>query len=322
MSILRRLFVATGGVVVVAVLVRFFTERKQSGQQQATDEPGGYDETNAFTEGNGTSSLTQDLAYMAGAIGAGIAAGNVLGAVGLAGDLSQAADSQLRPKTELMLEQLGMEKELANYTRGADKLQGASDTVDTWFDGLDGAMEQGSAEQQFVQGITDTGASIASAPVEIAKLAHTTGTREVASIQSFGEQKTPVGIAIAAYKASLLPAHMASDAVVEGLGGALADIIAQTPEQRQEADRVLELINPSNVVTNIVAQIPKIPPPPPIPKPPPRTQVIPTRANPPPPPPPPKPRSPQRKKPSSDKGGSKKPSCTLTARQKANGKKC
>jgi hypothetical protein len=297
----------------IAVLIRFLTDRRQ----QETDAPttAGYDETSAFTEGTGTSSLQQDLAYMAGAVMGRLAAGNVLGAVGLAGDLSEVANDRLRPATELKLEQLKMQKELERYTQAQDQLQGASDTVDTWFDGLDGAMEQGSTDQQFVQGITDTGASIASAPVEVAALLHTTGTSRVASIQAFGKEGTPLGIASAVHGATLLPFHMASDAVVGGLGGALADAIAQMPAQRAEADYVLQLINPANFAENIrKIELP------PIPKPPARTDVVPKKANPPPPPPPPRPRSPKKKSNSKDKAGSAK--CTLTAKQRANGKKC
>jgi hypothetical protein len=253
---------------------------------------------------------------MAGAVASGLASGNVLGAVGLAGDLSETANDQLRPKTELMLEQLRMQKELEQYTRAQDTLTGTSDTVDTWVDGFDGTMEQGSVEQQFVQGVADTGASIATAPVEVAAILHTTGVKNVAKIQAVGETGTPLGIASAVHGAALLPFHMALDAVVNGLGGALADAIAQTPEQRAEAQFVLDILNPVNIVANVQ----RIPLPPPLPMPVMRTDVIPKKANPPPPPPPPKPKSPKKK--SNSKDTSKAAKCTLTARQRANGEKC
>jgi hypothetical protein len=319
MSTVRRvLFYGGGALFAVAGLTLGLRQRQRRQEEEALEEPMAYDETSAFTEGTGSSALFNDLAYMAGSVAAGIAAGNVLGAVGFGGDLSQTANEQLRPQTELLLEQYKMQKELERYTKGQDQLQGASDVVDTWFDGLDGAMEQGSVEQSVVQGITDTGASIVTASIEIAKLVDTTGTLRVADILNFGNEGTPEGIAAAAFQTSLLPAHMLTDALVGGLGGALADAIAQTPEQRAEADVILGYLNPSNLIENIRL----IPPPPPIPEPPPRTDVVPTRDNPPPPPPPPRPRSPRKASNSKDKGGSKKVTCKLTARQRANGKKC
>jgi hypothetical protein len=105
---------------------------------------------------------------------------------------------------------------------------------------------------------------------------------------------------------------MASDAVVDGLGGALAETIAQTPAQRAEAQFVLDILN----LTNIVQNIQRIPPPQPLPPPVQRMDVIPKNANPKSPPPPAKPLSPNSK----DK--SKAAKCTLTARHRANGKKC
>jgi hypothetical protein len=314
------LFAAAAGLVVAVVIAASSAYLRGLQQRRAHDDceleqAGAYDETSAFTGGTGASSLQQDLAYMAGAVVGGIAAGNVLGAVGLAGDLSETANGQLRPATELKMEQLKMQQELERYTQGQDQLQGASDTVDTWFNGLDGAMERGSVEQQFTQGLTDTGAAIASAPVEVVALLHTTGTLRAASIRAFGLEGTPLGIASAVHGATLLPFHMATDAVVGGLGGALADAIAQTPTQRAEADYVLQLINLANFVENVrKIEIP------PIPKPPPRTDVIPKKANPNQPPPPPKPRSPKKKGSSKDMAGSAK--YKLTARQRANGKKC
>jgi hypothetical protein len=119
MGILKKIIAVAAGVVTVAVAIAaaaVFARGQQTRGDEELDQAGAYDETSAFTEGNGKSSLQQDAAYMAGTVVAG--ASVVLGLVGLAGDLSETANDQLLPKVELELEQLRMEKAAKRFHLG------------------------------------------------------------------------------------------------------------------------------------------------------------------------------------------------------------
>mmetsp|Transcript_43894 Transcript_43894/g.108606 ORF Transcript_43894/g.108606 Transcript_43894/m.108606 type:complete len:90 (+) Transcript_43894:654-923(+) len=49
----------------------------------------------------------------------------------------------------------------------------------------------------------------------------------------------------------LMGLDMAGEAIVGGLGGALADVIAKTPEERAKADEVLRLLRPAEVLLDL-----------------------------------------------------------------------
>ncbi|KAJ1632243.1 hypothetical protein T492DRAFT_868551 [Pavlovales sp. CCMP2436] len=191
--------------------------------------------------------------------------------LGMVGDLSEAANAQLRSKTEALLKQQKQQAELEAYMARQTELARVTAVVDKPLRNAVADLKPGSAERALASGVLDAVGSISTAPMQIAAVLDTCFTAQQARITEILKTQ---GAGVAAALQVLTPLNMAGDIIVGGLGGTLADVFAKTPQERARADEVLRLLNPAHLqdlVANVNALLPpsalKLPAPLPLPPP-------------------------------------------------------
>ena len=313
---LARLSLAAGATVLVMAVVRLATRRAEAEEQADAEleyELLAGEEAAEFAGPGEGRTLTEDIFYSISNSAAYFIP--VLGGLGFAGDVAEAGNARMRESTVRMAEESLGEVKTEQYVRRQAELNGASDTVDEWLDTSTAGIAPNAETQAVVDGLADFAGAAATAPIEVAAILDTAATRQAARIAG---ADTP---GEAAAQAALSGLSMAGDVIIEGGVGWLADQIAQTPEQKAEADRVLHAMNQANLIEH--AKL--VPPPPPLP-----VGKAPVKlgarkaVSAPPPKPAPKPKPSKRTSTSSksQSSSSKKKACNLTPRQRAQGKKC
>jgi hypothetical protein len=189
-----------------------------------------------------TTTAGQTVAQLLGTVLA--TRGNVLGAVALGGEIAELANSALRPTTEAMLSEAGLNRGLVNYTRRQEAYDTASARIDDhMLDAMTLAMPNASPlVRQFGIGIAEGVGSIASAPVELAQLLDT-GVMHERARYVHGD-KVDKAIAVSGL-------GLANSIWFDGVGMGLVNLIAHTPAQQARGQQVLNALNPSQQVHRI-----------------------------------------------------------------------
>jgi hypothetical protein len=169
--------------------------------------------------------------------------GGGLAALGLAGDLSELANDKLRGQAVELLKRAEQNKQLELYVARQTEFDRATDAVDVPLLELTSDLAEGSVEKGLADGALGAIGSIATAPIEIVAVVDTAMAMHQARAAIIRREQGD--FAASAYLVSMGYA-MVGDVVVGGLGGSLADMIAQTPEERARAEVVLQLLNPAN----------------------------------------------------------------------------
>lgn len=171
----------------------------------------------------------------------------VLAAGALAGQVADFANTGVRRNTETLFKEAGLQSDLQAFLQRQDGYDMASSKIDEAMLASADVALQGAPPliQDFGRGFVSGVGDLANAPVELAALADSAVSGQVAKFKG-GDDIDKAMVIMGS------TAAMTTGILFDGIGGGLADKIAKTPEERAKAQEVLNMMNPAKQAENVV----------------------------------------------------------------------